>query len=387
MRSFLIAFFSTLIILTGFAILGIEWLTSRNVDPLIRHHIAVMSAIVPDFLDDNEFLRVHKIFEPSLKGRSIDGEDAGPELNHKLHWMPGATGFTKAPVVPQDIQDHILRLGRNWSLHTSTFKVFFERKRIDLKVFENLNRFSYWDVENHSPIDRLIVNNIASSPEVLPSIDSLDLIALCKLRLIEAIFNKDYLPALKDVRKLVELLNTTENYRLELTSLAILEAEHTAYNLFVQKKWLAPQDWTVIDSNTTRRASRAMRAAKGLLRFWTPTPILKQIFLSQYPPIGFCAVVGDALSQEFAMRPSMNSKFVFERDYSQNFKVLEEIWQRAKAQCHLRYLANMKLKNNFNPGGIAGSPIGGIPFARKLFGLSQSAGLFEGFKDYSLATN
>ncbi len=387
MRSFLIALLSTIFILIVFSICGLEWLTKRNVDPIIEHHIKIMSAIAPEYQDDNDFLRTKDIFEPSRIGRSLSGEDAGPIFNQIVHWMPSGPNFSRPPIVPTDIQDLILRFGRNWSLHISPFKVFFIRKRVNLKIFENIARFSYWNVEDNGPIKALISDNVASSPEILPSVDSLDLIALCKLRLIEGIFNDAHLAALKDVRKLVELLLSTENFRLELTALAILEAEHTAYELFVRNNWIKPKDWTVIDSNTTRRASRAIRATKGLLRLWTPLPILRKIFLTKNFPIGFCAAVGDALSQEFALLSLLAPQLPFERDFSQNFSVLEEIWARAKLHCHLSYFSKMKLNNNFKVGKLAGGILGKIPYSRKLFGLSQSAGQFEGFKDYSQPIN
>ncbi len=387
MRSFLIAALSSLLICSILLIYGLEWLTRRHVDPIIHYNIMAESSVFNDYRDDNEFLKNQKIFDFSRSGRKSEGEDAGPKLNPMLHWAPEYPGFNQHAIVAHDIQDHILRIGRNWNLHTSTFRVFFDRDRVDLKIFNDIAKYSYWDVEKNSPISVLIKENVALSPDTIPRINSLDIIALCKLRLISAIFKEDYLQALKDVRKFSELLLTTENYSLELTALSIFEAEHTAYVLFSENGWLKPTDWTPIDSNTTRRASRAIKATKSLLRFWTPSPILKQIFLSGQNPIGFCAAAGEALPQEFALEPKMTSHFIFERDYSQNYQLLEEIWARVKENCHQDYLAHSKPEDNYVINGFTGGFLGYLPYSRKLFGLSQSADRFEGFREYSSVTN
>ncbi len=382
MRSFLLASLLSLLLVTGFFILGMNALIKKDVDPIIADHIRVETIMLTDYLADNEFLRQRKIFECLFHGRKTIGTDAGPELNQLLHWLPEQPHFKNSPLVPADIQDFILRLGRNWSLHTSPFKVFFDRKRVDLKIFQSLSKYSYWDVEKNSPVTRLISENTHVPTDSLPSIDSLDLIALAKLRYIQAIFTNDHLQALKDGRQLVDLLLTTENYHLELTAIAILEAEHSAYNLYVSNNWVQPEAWAPVDSNSTRRANRAFKATKELLRFWTPIPILKQVFLTSDFPIGFCAGIGDAFSRELAVRKDMTANFPMERDYRENYEVFDSIWAKAKTECHLDYLSAAQGSGKFQEINLPGGFLAYLPYSKKLFGLSQSANFFEGFKDY-----
>ena len=382
MRPFLLASLLSLLLVAGFFILGMNALIKKNVDPIIADHARVENTMLADYLADNEVLRQQKIFESLFHGRKTTGVDAGPELNQLLHWLPEQPRFQNPPLVPPDIQDFILRLGRNWSLHTSPFKIFFDRKRVDLKIFQSLSRYSYWDVEKNSPVARLINENIHVPADSLPSIDSLDVTALVKLRYIQAIFTKDYLQALKDGRQLVDLLLTTENYRLELTAIAILEAEHSAYTLYVSNNWIKSEAWVPIDSNGTRRANRAFKATKELLRFWTPIPILKQVFLTRDSPVGFCAGVGDAFSRELAVRKTMTADFPMERDYRENYEVFDAIWAKAKTECHLDYLGAAETSAKFEEINLPGGILASLPYSKKLFGLSQSANLFEGFKDY-----
>ena len=287
-------------------------------------------------------------------------------------------------MVPADLQDRILRLGKNWSLHTTSFKYDFIKKKLDLELFNSFEQSDFWDIEKNSPIADLIEQNLFVPAEEIPALDSLDLIALAKLRLLEATFKKDYLKALTDVRKLVNLLLTTENFRLELTALAILDAEHTASVLFLENKWITPEDWKAIDGNVTRRAGRAIRATRAYLRFWTPVPVLKQIYLSAQSPVGFCAAVNDALPQEWAMKSEMQPQLIFERNYQEHFDVLQKIYERASQQCHLNYLTHLKQKDNFGKVGSQ-SLFNRLPYTRKLFGLTMSTSHFEGFRDYQEA--
>jgi len=381
MLAFLTPLLFSIVIFVGAGIVGVDWLIKKNIDPILQKDIEVETKSLDDYLDDLEFLRGQAIFETSFNGRKNTGEDAGPEFNHSLHWVPDQNGFVQKALVPAEIQDRILRIGRNWSLHTGHFRRDFKTKSVDLKIFSGISKFDYWNIEKDSPIEELIKQNKYVASEKIPSLDSLDLIALSKLRLLEAVFEKDYLQALKDVRRLVELLLTTENFRLELTALSILEAEHTAHVLYLENKWITADDWAEVDSNATRRASRAIWATRGYLRFWTPEAILKKIYLSEKTPIGFCAAVNDSLPGELAMKAYMGTSLPFERDYDANYQVIEQIYQRALNLCHLSYLGQIRIQDNYGEGRLQRF-MSRLPYVRKLFGLIVSSSHFDGFGDY-----
>jgi hypothetical protein len=384
MRAFLLSLTISLILFCAAWMAGTEALIRRKVDPLLKQHLEVEQKSLANYLEDLEFLRKQDILAQSFDGRKNIGKDAGEELNHLMHWVPEQKNFNQRPLVPAGLQDRILRLGKNWSLHTTSFKYDFIKKKLSLELFDSFEKYDYWDIEKNSPISELIEQSLYVAAEEIPAIDSLDLIALSKLRLLHAVFEKDYLKALADVRKLVSLLLTTENFRLELTALSILEVEHTASVLFLENKWITPEDWKPIDGNITRRAGRSIRATRGYLRFWTPVPILKQIFLTAQSPIGFCSAINDSLPQEWAMKSEMQPQLPFERNYQDHFEILQKIYERASTECHLNYLSHLKQNDSFRKIGGSGV-FDHLPYTRKLFGLTMSLSHFEGFKDYQEA--
>ena len=214
--------------------------------------------------------------------------------------------------------------------------------------------------------------------------DANDIIALSKLRLAQGSMMNQPLVALREVRKLAELLMTTENLQLTMTGLALLDHERRAYNFFVNERQIKTDDWKPVDRNITRRAHRALIASPGYLRLWTDADILQKDFIDHTPP-GFCATVNEALPFEFSLRGLLEPEWPLEHSLASEYERLDRVFLKARSQCRLRYLTKLVEANRFAedvPGPVV---LNRLPYARKVFGMRLSTANFSGFDGYGQA--
>ncbi len=208
-----------------------------------------------------------------------------------------------------------------------------------------------------------------------------------KIRLMLGAADKDALNALRDVRNLARLMFTTENLQLVIAGIAMLDDERFAYRYFVDEMGLDPLAWTPYDRNVTRRAHRAIVATRGYVRLWTPPDIMKRLFeAGPDAPIGLCAALNEALPQEYALRSHLEPQWPFEHDLRQEYRRLDELYERSKASCRLTYLTHLISTGNFRvdiPGPLL---LSRLPYARKVFGLRLSLNGSDGFEEYDALT-
>jgi hypothetical protein len=370
--SSLIAFALALI-----ALAGVAYLYSTSVEPVLRNHIAVQERHQKLYFEDVEYLARFNLF----KGAKAGARDAGPSLNHRLHWTPAIAGLESggAPVVTATLRERLLRYRNDWIRQHSKIG----KARPDLSLFDDLASFDHWDLEEASPIAQLIAAKRFIPPDSLPQPDTADLIALAKLRLMKGAEERAPLPALRDVRALARLLFTTESMQQALAGIAVLDIERRAYRYYVDEQGLDPQAWEPLDRNFTRRAHRAIQATRGYLYLWTPKDIYTKAFLGADTPPGFCAAVNEAFPAELALRPLLEPHWPIERDYTEAYARLDETFALAERHCRLRYLRSLVQERNFAADLPGPELFFALPYARHLFGMRLSTVGFTGFDAYN----
>lgn len=381
MRNLWLYFLSGFLSLALLALVGVQILFNWKVDPLIEKSQSIQRQHLNLYLGDLAFLAQDGL--PSLT-RSEAHSDAGATLNQRLYWTPPhhplAAGIGREhPIVPVSVRENLLRLGSDWiRRHKKLAKT-----QVDFSLFDDLSSFDHWNIENQSPIAKIKEHDVFVPPNLLPTPETSDLTALAQLRLMRGAADNDALRALKDVRRLAELMLTTENLELTLAGVSILDDERKAYRYFVDTKGLPASAWTPIDPSTTRRANRAIRATRGYLRLWTPTDLSTRIFLGDFAPVGLCAAANEALPQEFTLRPLLEPKWPFERDYRDDYKHLDQIWARIQSHCRVQYLRHLVEIGNFKaplPGPFL---FNRLPYSRKVFGMRFDVANFTGFDAYN----
>jgi hypothetical protein len=386
----LVYFLAVFLSLTLIAIAMVELLYFLQVGPPLNAALTVQSQHLQPYLEDITYLSQFEILKRRSSayagayatGDSSTKSDAGPFLNSNLHWEPvfnRKRGIPR-PLVSGSIRESILRLSNDWMRKHDRAK----RMQADLSFFDKIGEFDYWDIEQMSPIEDLILENLFVPPPQLPIPEISDLLAAIKLHLMRnALDGGNPLRALKEVRSFGRLLMTTENIQLVLAGLSALDDERQAYRFYVDEKGLDPRAWVPIDRNITRRAYREILATRGYLHLWTNPETLKKIFLSKSEPIGFCAAVNEAMPEDFSLRPMLKPRLPLERNFQDQYVLVDKVLQRATETCRLRYLSQLVKKNHFAselPGPLV---LNRMPYARKIFGLRTAVVDFGGFDAYS----
>lgn len=304
--------------------------------------------------------------------------DAGPFLNPRVYWSPQSEGFLVAPKVPRQTKETLFRFRDEWIRK-------FERAQhmpADLSIFPELLRFDHWDIEQNSPISKLVEAGRFVPPPEMPIPDASDLLALVKLRLMNGAFDKKFKSALLETRKLAHLMLSTENMQLMLAGIAILDYERQAYRFYVDHRDMPAKSWSPVDRNITRRAHRAILATRAYLYLWTAPSQLDAIFLGDHASIGLCAAANEALPREFALRPLLKPSWPAELNLRAEYEKLEQIYEKARGECRLRYLSKL-VDNDAIRVRIPG-PIGltDLPYIRKVFGLRSGVASFQGLEPY-----
>ena len=359
---------------------SVQILYRWNVRPVIESAVTLQARYQQPYIDDINFLSRVELLDQSVVHRF----DAGPVLNRRLVWAPKPadfklidTGSTQS-LVPPVQRAELLRLGNDWMEKNFRVRNF----KADLTVFDLLEKFDFWDIEIESPIADLAAGKYFIPPPQLPIPDVADLLAAAKLRLMYGAFNKDATRSLMQVRELARLLMTTENIHLVLAGLAVLDEERLAYRYFVDTEMIDSTAWNPVDRNVTRRARRAILAARDFLQIWTPSDSIDQIYLGRSLPPGFCAAVNESLPTAYALMPLLKPHWPFEMDLKSNYNRMSSVFERAASVCRVRYLRELVRADNFSvyiPGPLV---LTRMPYSRKVFGLKLSALNYDGFEGY-----
>jgi|GEM_PF-6103449 len=353
---------------------GLNFLYRWRVKPVLDAQIELQNRYKSLYEDDIEFL-AKSATELSL-GASGGTSDAGPFLNSRILWAPGK-GLGK-PIVDETTRIALMRTGGDWILQIAKGRY----PKIDLSLFNEIGKFDYWDIERESPIGTLTEKQIFIPPTRLPLPDTSDLIAAVKLRLIAGGLTKDFLPALRDARRMGTLLLTTENIQLVLAGLLTLDYERRAFRYYVDELKMNSKQWTPVDANVTRRARRAVLATRAYLRLWTPAKISEDFFLGKSIPPGFCAAVNEAIPFDYSLREILEPHWPFEMDTRNEYARLDRILGHAQTVCRLRYLTALTRDRRLTihvPGPLL---FNDLPYSRKIFGLRLSTADLGGFEAY-----
>ena len=353
---------------------GLNFLYRLRVKPGLDSQIDLQNRYKSLYEEDADFL-ARSATELSL-GASGGTSDAGPFLNSRVLWSPGKN--MGQPIVDETTRIAIMRTGGDWILQIAKGR----HPKTDLSFFKELGKFDYWDIERESPIATLTEKQVFVPPTRLPLPDTSDLITAVKLRLIAGGLDKDFLPALRETRRLGTLLLTTENIQLVLTGLLVLDFERRAFRYYVDELKMNSKQWTPIDPNVTRRARRAVLATRAYLRLWTPSQTAEEFFLGKAIPPGFCAAVNEGIPFDYSLREILEPHFPFEMDTRSEYARLDRILGKAQMVCRLRYLTALTRDRRLTiqvPGPIL---FNDLPYSRKIFGLRLSAADLGGFEAY-----
>lgn len=275
-----------------------------------------------DFLDDQRALASHPFFGQKERNE----RDAGPYLNPLIAWDGNSVrGSRPEIVVPPSVQR---------SLHLANLKgksnwldlLDPALDRVDVSWMQKLETFDHWDLTTgRDNVVRAYLQE-GNSLSSMPMPDLMSLQDMARLRLRKGYLEKKPLAALKEVRKLAELIYSNETLISSMVARGIVGGiERQAYDRFVADGLLPATVWKPISKEDDLRARRALYAISGWLTFDNDPSQIRKILSKPHPQLGLCGglmgmAYGDSLSREF-LEPSLP----FERDYSEYFALTKEL--------------------------------------------------------------
>lgn len=364
-------------LLLAVAAAGLLFLTKTRVEPEREHNAAVQRKHLKAYLDDLDFVARERFFaQAPTKGR-----DASTTLNPKVPWQPRELG-AKPPVerlVDPAVRDRILRLRSEWIEHPGAFR----SAKADFSILKAMLTFDRWDIESEGPIAELAKDVRFVPPSRLPSPDTIEIMALVKLRLVTSIESDEELEALRETRQAAKLLFSSESLQLQLAALSLLDVERRAYRRFVETNEIEDETWRPIERSVVRRAARALWATRGYLRLLTPVDVFQSALLDpKREPLGLCAAANEAYPVELSLKPLLDGAWPGEHDYSENYQMLDRALERALGSCRLRYLSALIKGNRFDSDLPVPALFARLPWSRQMFGARLGSLNFLGFESY-----
>ena len=385
---------ATVVVLAAFAAGVLSYLSRSEVEPARARNEDVQRKRLSEYLEDLDFVAGESFFA----GRKAIARDASSLLNSRLKWMPAP------PVAPPDSDegrreakmavhgrkplfdaassDRLLRMRFDWIQHPGAFRL----TRPDFSILKDAMRFDGWNLETNSPIAALAARREYVPPSTLPSPDGMEFIGLIKLRLLKAMDDGEWIPALREARHAAELMWSTESLQLQLAALSALDSERRAYRHYVEQNMIDEADWKPIDRMVTRRAGRALLATRGYLRLLTPEDAFAKVFFDdRRAPIGLCAAANEAFPIEWSLKPLLDGAWPGEKDLRPNYARLDRAWQKTRELCRVIYLKALYEGKTFDPELPVPALFRAVPWSRQLFGLKLATLNFVGFEGYESA--
>lgn len=369
-------------------------LLNSNVDPLIAEVRDRQSAHRERWLEDLEYLQKLEVFRDLLPESSTskakpfnERRDAGPAINAIFYWTPreqiGDFGAPK-PLVSPGTREFLLRYQSEWIKSRSFYSL--GKLKADLKPFEKLHGYDYWNIEQNSPLEKLKSVPMFIAPSQLPLPDAMELISLSKVRLIKGSVDRQPLAALRDVRQLSHLLLTTENFNLVTAGLAILDLERRAFREYVDRGWLDESAWRPVDQNTSQRAQRALVGNLGYLRAGSDLKLLAEFetkLKDNWNWPGLCAAINEQLPVELALEDELSGEWPWERGFAEGFRALHRLARLAEDRCRLELFRNQRKRGDFRLAD-ADSPLffSYLPYFRTVASLRDWSKLPKRFDGY-----
>jgi len=175
----------------------------------------------------------------------------------------------------------------------------------------------------------------------------------------------DLITALRNVRHLAKLLISTSYLNFQRAGLSILEKERDFIQFISARKNPKIENWTLVPQENLRNYIKLIGMTETYLSALNTPLTLKQVFLNNELPIGFCPVFHKrhgALQWEFAF---LAPQAPFEWSFHESITLLKEIKKVALSNCP--YLSNPM-------ASVALPWVHRVPYYRRLFALHATIG-------------
>jgi hypothetical protein len=208
--------------------------------------------------------------------------------------------------------------------------------RADFSWMKTLEQYSYWDLylsNGKNP------DNTYSQTHSIEQIPNLNIfVRWARLRLVSGIISKDPLPALKEVRKLAELIYSTETIYGTGVAIEILANMNRAILESRNRQLLKVADWPLINFDLYKKARVLAWSVNHWTDFFASNEYKSEIFQLQ-PIFGSCAAINEAAigAANLGSLPLTKDPLLFERGFEQQTQDFRKFVSEQGKYCRLTY--------------------------------------------------
>jgi hypothetical protein len=322
------------------AFLWVTHLAHVRLGQAVSAHRELIARHLDTFLEDQRILSGISFFTPSV-GQS----DAGEFLNDLMPWCDAGgceppyefMSSSKAALYPKEWLNAVPRKGVEWLTSNSNEFESLSNTQIDLSWLPKLERYDHWDIFGHGRLS----DALRERPEKLdwlrlplPRFSVLHFYARARLR--SGLRDHDFPKALKEVRQLARLMETTETLVGGLSSVTLLNDERDAYEEAVRQGEIKASAWTPISSELTRRARRALYGYGQLFSAFSDPELMQHLAGSPDAVAGRCAALFEGLMAQSWLHSYYSERYPFEVDLTSGLQAIDRAAQ-APNGCRLSY--------------------------------------------------
>lgn len=271
----------------------------------------------PEVESDIGRLEAERMFRPS---RYLN--DIGERLNSSFEWKNGTAGVREGSLlyISNETVQTIKQKGHGWvALDPSDIN-----ENIDFSWLELLAHYDYWDL-NKAIIDH-------AGPRIfyphMPIPEISILLIWSKLAFIWSKDEKNFLETSANVRKLANLLYSTNNLIASLTAVKILRIEHEFKSAMLKNDVPVPNSWRTFGDEVTDAAKAVLFAKAWAANIFMSTDNIARVFPNEEILIGDCLCIHETALNALMFKENLKRK------QNKQFEIITNALEKYQNDCN-----------------------------------------------------
>jgi len=224
---------------------------------------------------------------------------------------------------------------------------------VDTKWMGELHKHDHWDLFNtDGPFRENVLAGV--SPTSLSMPDFLNLRDYGKIRLLQGLEERKPLHALRDVRQLALLIQSSESLISDAVGITLFSLERGYFDVMVRHGLLQPGDWKTLERSDFDIARRAAYGSAHWVGFLAPKELSEEIINSPIPLLGICGGMLESAMQTALLGGFFRERAVGELDFSESFVQRDRLTKAVSGYCRLSGTKKMLDRNNTD-AAVAGN--------------------------------
>jgi hypothetical protein len=219
---------------------------------------------------------------------------------------------------------------------------------------EKLHEYDHWDLWATEGLGR---DDVMKGMHYggLHGISYAPLVSFARLRYLKGLKRGQALKALKDVRHLIVLINSNEVLVGPLIAASLLRDEAKFYQEAIRRKFIKPQEWSVVPEEDRLAFRRAAYSAPEWLDILTPADMFRRMAERSTSMVGFCGALAESEDMRYITKKYFEPRIWPEADLKPNLDRVRNLEKMNASRCRLTYSKLSSPNSSWAPYGRARS--------------------------------